>query len=201
MGIDIGLYFFKSRNFENGEDVLAKEVVSLGAGTTGAKQVIDLVLDKTGVKREEIAYIVATGYGRNSFKDADKTMSELSCHAKGGVYLFGDIGTIVDIGGQDIGRAGHSRRHVTKLPNERQCAAGTGRFLEVMANVLDVSIDDLGGLDAQATESFYQLDLYGLRRIGSYFGLWQRIFRSRTSCAVFTLPSLLKSQVLRGASA
>ncbi|MDD7363463.1 MAG: acyl-CoA dehydratase activase [Firmicutes bacterium] len=152
MGIDIGSTSSKAVILKNGKDVLAKEVVSLGAGTTGAKQVIDSVLEETGVKREEIDYIVATGYGRNSFKGADKTMSELSCHAKGGVYLFGDVGTIVDIGGQDIKALAIRDGMLQNFLMNDKCAAGTGRFLEVMARVLDVDIDELGELDAQATE-------------------------------------------------
>ena len=68
MGIDIGSTSSKAVILKNGKDVLAKEVVSLGAGTTGAQQVIDKVVAETKLGREDIDYIVATGYGRNSFK-------------------------------------------------------------------------------------------------------------------------------------
>lgn len=152
MGIDVGSTSSKAVILKNGEDVLAKEVVSLGAGTTGAQQVIDSVLEKTGIQRDDIDYIVATGYGRNSFKEANKTMSELSCHAKGGTYLFGDIGTIVDIGGQDIKALAIRDGMLQNFLMNDKCAAGTGRFLEVMARVLDVEIDDLGKLDEEAVE-------------------------------------------------
>lgn len=151
MGIDIGSTSSKAVILKNGKDVLAKEVVSLGAGTTGAQQVIDKVVAETKLGREDIDYIVATGYGRNSFKGADKTMSELSCHAKGGVFLFGEIGTIVDIGGQDIKALAVRDGMLQNFLMNDKCAAGTGRFLEVMARVLDVHIDDLGKLDAEAT--------------------------------------------------
>ena len=144
MGIDIGSTSSKAVILKNGKDVLAKEVVSLGAGTTGAQQVIDKVVAETKLGKEDIDYIVATGYGRNSFKGADKTMSELSCHAKGGVFLFGDIGTIVDIGGQDIKALAVRDGMLQNFLMNDKCAAGTGRFLEVMARVLDVHIDDLG---------------------------------------------------------
>lgn len=89
---------------------------------------------------EDIDVIVSTGYGRNSYEGAKKTMSELSCHAKCGAYIFGEVRTIIDIGGQDI--------KVLKLNNKGQlmnfsmndkCAAGTGRFLEVMSGVLELS--------------------------------------------------------------
>lgn len=152
MGIDIGSTSSKAVILKDGTEVLAKEVVGLGAGTTGSKQVIEAVLGRTKIEREEIDYIVATGYGRNSFKGADKTMSELSCHAKGGVFLFGDVSTIIDIGGQDIKALALRDGMLQNFLMNDKCAAGTGRFLEVMARVLDVHIDDLGKLDEEATE-------------------------------------------------
>lgn len=153
MGIDIGSTSSKCVILKNGSEVASEGVVNLGAGTSGADKVIEEVTSKLGITLSDVAVIVSTGYGRNSYEGAQKTMSELSCHAKGGTHIFGDVRTIIDIGGQDI--------KVLKLNNKGQltnflmndkCAAGTGRFLEVMAGVLDVKLVDMGDLDKQATE-------------------------------------------------
>ena len=105
------------------------------------------------MKREDISYIMATGYGRNSLEEADSQMSELSCHAKGAYFLFPNVRTIIDIGGQDskalkIDENGMLENFVM---NDK-CAAGTGRFLDVIANVLEVDIEDLEKLDEQSTQ-------------------------------------------------
>lgn len=153
LGIDIGSTSSKCVILKNGQELISKNVVSLGAGTKGVQQVIDLTLTQTGMKLEDIDYTVSTGYGRNSYTDADKTMSELSCHARGGVFIFGKVGTIVDIGGQDIKALKIDKNgNLSNFLMNDKCAAGTGRFLEVMARVLDVGLDELGDLDGQATE-------------------------------------------------
>lgn len=152
MGIDIGSTSSKCVVLKNGTDIVAKEIVNLGAGTKGVKQVLEKIAAETGLDRDDIDVLVATGYGRNSFEDADKTMSELSCHARGGAFLFGEVNTIVDIGGQDIKALSLRNGMLQNFLMNDKCAAGTGRFLEVMARVLDVEIDELGELDAQATE-------------------------------------------------
>lgn len=139
---------------KDGDEIISSSIINLGAGTRGVQVAIEETLGKAGLNKSDLVYTVSTGYGRNSYEDADKAMSELSCHAKGGKYIFKDVITIIDIGGQDV--------KVLKLdPNGQlqnfvmndKCAAGTGRFLEVMTKVLDVKLDDLGSLDAEATEA------------------------------------------------
>lgn len=153
MGIDIGSTASKCVIMDTNGNIVAKKIIGLGAGTKGMNMVLEETLEEAGITKADIAKTVSTGYGRNSYPDADKTMSELSCHAKGGLYLYKNVRTIIDIGGQDI--------KVLKLDEDGQllnfvmndkCAAGTGRFLEVMARVLDISIDDMGELDEKATE-------------------------------------------------
>jgi predicted CoA-substrate-specific enzyme activase len=101
-----------------------------------------------------MSYILATGYGRKSLEWADAEMSELSCHAKAAYFLFPDARTVIDIGGQDA--------KVMRLSNDgmlrnfamnNKCAAGTGRFLDVMARVMEVKVDDLERLSAQSTQT------------------------------------------------
>lgn len=153
LGIDIGSTASKCVIMNANKEIISKEIVGLGTGTKGAQVAIDTALEKAKLKLEDISKIVSTGYGRNSYKEADKTVSELSCHAKGGVYIFGNVRTIIDIGGQDIKalKLSADGQLVNFVMNDK-CAAGTGRFLDVMSRILDVKLDEMGDLDAQATE-------------------------------------------------
>lgn len=153
LGIDIGSTSCKCVVLSDGKTIESAEVVDLGAGTKGTAMVIEQTLTPLKMELKDMDGIIATGYGRNSYEGADKTMSELSCHAKGGGYLFGGVQTIIDIGGQDakVLRLDKDGQLLNFVMNDK-CAAGTGRFLEVMANVLDVKLEELGDLDAQATE-------------------------------------------------
>lgn len=153
LGIDIGSTSSKCVVMADGKEVISSAIVEKGAGTDGVDIVLEKALGEAGLTLENMGAIISTGYGRNSYDRADKTMSELSCHAKGGSFIFGDVSTIIDIGGQDakvlrIDKNGQLQNFVM---NDK-CAAGTGRFLEVMANVLHVSLDDFGKYDAEATE-------------------------------------------------
>ena len=100
-----------------------------------------------------MAFVLATGYGRNSLEEiADAQMSELSCHAKGATFLFPQVHTVVDIGGQDVKILQVENGVMTNFVMNDKCAAGTGRFLDVMARVLEVKVQDLGMLGAQSTK-------------------------------------------------
>jgi predicted CoA-substrate-specific enzyme activase len=90
---------------------------------------------------------VATGYGRISVPFADKKVTEISCHALGAYKLFPDTGTVIDIGGQDskVIQVGQGGKVLDFAMNDK-CAAGTGRFLEVMAAKLGISLDEMGSL-------------------------------------------------------
>lgn len=153
MGIDIGSTSSKCVVLKNGNEIISEGVVSLGAGTKGCDLVIEEVLGKANISYDDLDAVVSTGYGRNTYENALKTMSELSCHARGGAYIFGNPRTIIDIGGQDIKvlKLNDKGQLMNFLMNDK-CAAGTGRFLEVMAGVLDVKLEDMGDLDHKATE-------------------------------------------------
>lgn len=153
LGVDIGSTSSKCAIMSDGKNVESSHIVSMGAGTEGVELVIKEALDDLGLSLDDIAAIVSTGYGRNSYKNADKTMSELSCHAKGGNYIFGNIKTIIDIGGQDskVIRLDDNGQMQNFVMNDK-CAAGTGRFLEVMSKVLHVELDDFGEYDDKATD-------------------------------------------------
>ena len=106
-----------------------------------------------GVARADIARVLLTGYGRFSFDDADSQMSEVSCHARGIHFLLPGARTVIDIGGQDIKvlRSGAGGTLENFVMNDK-CAAGTGRFLDVMAGVMSVKTNELGGIAEEATE-------------------------------------------------
>ena len=154
LGIDVGSTASKCIILANGKEIVAKSLVDVGAGTTGPQRAIDQVLQAAGLKREQIAYVLATGYGRNSLMEgfADKQMSELSCHAKGAYFLFPGVHTVIDIGGQDVKVLHIDNGMMTSFQMNDKCAAGTGRFLDVMARVLEVKVADLGALGAQSTK-------------------------------------------------
>lgn len=154
LGIDIGSTTSKCVLLEDGEKVLAKSLIQAGTGTDGPARAYREILEKSGISREDIAYVMATGYGRTTFEDMDGEMSELSCHAKG-VYLVAPlIRTIIDIGGQDakVIRVGEGGRIQNFQMNDK-CAAGTGRFLDVMAGILQLDVDDLGSYALRSSQA------------------------------------------------
>ena len=153
LGIDIGSTASKCVIIKDGTELVAKSLIAVGAGTSGPDRAIAQVLESAGMKREDMAYVLATGYGRNSLENfADHQMSELSCHAKGAAYLFPEVRTVIDIGGQDVKVMRVENGAMTNFQMNDKCAAGTGRFLDVMARILEVDVNELGTLGAQSTK-------------------------------------------------
>lgn len=113
---------------------------------TSAGSMFDELLASINIGREEIGKVYATGYGRNSISFADKSISEITAHAKGTSFLFPDVRGIIDIGGQDSKVIVVEDGKVTDFLMNDKCAAGTGKFLEYTAKALEVPIYDLGGL-------------------------------------------------------
>ena len=153
MGIDVGSTASKCVIMKDGTEIAAKSLVPVGTGTSGPARAIAEVLDNAGMTREQMDFVLATGYGRNSLDGlADMQMSELSCHAKGAAYLFPDVRTVVDIGGQDVKVIEIENGQMRNFVMNDKCAAGTGRFLDVMARVLEVRVEDLGDLGDKSTK-------------------------------------------------
>ncbi len=153
LGIDIGSTASKCVMLADGKEIVAKSLIAVGAGTSGPQRAIDEVLKQAGKVREDMSFILATGYGRNSLEGfADHQMSELSCHAKGASFLFPEVRTVIDIGGQDVKILRVENGAMTNFQMNDKCAAGTGRFLDVMARVLEVDVNDLGTLGAKSTK-------------------------------------------------
>lgn len=154
LGIDIGSTATKVVVVDGSKNLVGWEVCALGTGTSGADKALSQLLEKTGLKWGDVDFSVATGYGRQRFEDADKQISEISCHAKGISFLVPGVRSVIDIGGQDV-KALRLRPDGTLdnfIMNEK-CAAGTGRFLDVMAQVLESDVSCLGALDAQSSSA------------------------------------------------
>ena len=153
LGIDVGSTASKCVVLKDGSEIVAKSLIDVGAGTSGPARAIEAVLKEAGMGREEMGFTLATGYGRNSLEGiADAQMSELSCHARGAAFLFPDVRTVIDIGGQDVKAMHIENGAMVNFQMNDKCAAGTGRFLDVMARVLEVRVDELGDLAAQSTK-------------------------------------------------
>jgi predicted CoA-substrate-specific enzyme activase len=146
-GVDVGAITAKAAIFGDGE-LLATAVILAGYDrAAAAAQVLDQVLAQAGLVREQVVQLVATGYGRVQVSGSDRTVTEITCHAQGAHYLCPDVRTVIDIGGQDSkGISVGTRGKVLDFVMNDKCAAGTGRFLEVMARALEVDLADFGQL-------------------------------------------------------
>lgn len=153
MGVDIGSTASKCVILKDGKEIISSGIIPVGAGTSGPKRAMEEALKEANMTLEDISAIVATGYGRNSLKEANKQMSELSCHAKGASFLFPEAQTVIDIGGQDAKalKISPQGRLINFVMNDK-CAAGTGRFLDVMSRVLEIDISKLDEVGRQSTK-------------------------------------------------
>ncbi|SCW53231.1 benzoyl-CoA reductase, bcr type, subunit A/benzoyl-CoA reductase, bcr type, subunit D,TIGR02261 [Paenibacillus tianmuensis] len=154
LGIDIGSLSTKSAIL-NDNSVVAYDVVYTGGDNRqSAETTFNNVLTKAGLTKKDIDVIVTTGYGRENVPFADKHVSEITCHAKGMHFLNPSIRTVLDIGGQDskaiqIGEKGN----VVNFMMNDKCAAGCGRFLDIIARALGVKLEELGGIHQTATST------------------------------------------------
>ena len=154
LGIDIGSTTSKCIVLEDGKEIIGSSIITGGAGTKFPLKAFEMVLNKANIAKDNLAEIVATGYGRSTFSETESQMSELSCHAKGVHFTCPNVRTIIDIGGQDVKviSINNQGRMLNFLMNDK-CAAGTGRFLDVMANILQLDIKDLEIEAAKSTRS------------------------------------------------
>ncbi|MBN7774110.1 acyl-CoA dehydratase activase [Clostridium aminobutyricum] len=154
LGIDIGSSSSKAAILNEHGELLSQKVVNLGTGTKGIEMVLTQVFEETHLQMQDIHYSVVTGYGRMTYAKADLQITEITCHAKGVFYLYPNARSIIDIGGQDAKAIKLSPDgKVENFQMNEKCAAGTGRFFEVMARVLNCKIDELAELAAQSEES------------------------------------------------
>lgn len=152
-GIDIGSQTVKSVIMDSNRNILASEVIQRGiiVDEEGARDSMRIALEKAGVKKSDIVYTVSTGYGRTIAGIGDKNITEISCHAKGAHFMNPQVRTIIDIGGQDskVIRLDENGM-VDKFIMNDKCAAGTGRFIQVISTALGVPLEEAGRLSLQA---------------------------------------------------
>ena len=137
--------------------ILNNGIIASIIGPTGPEQrrlanmVMEEALKKADISLPAITYIVSTGYGRINVPFADKQFTEITCHAKGIVSLFPNAKTIIDIGGQDIKaiKIDTTGKTIDFVMNDK-CAAGSGRFIEVIADTLGIPLDKVGELSLQS---------------------------------------------------
>ena len=159
-GIDIGSTTTKVVIVNN------SGIVSSVIGPTGpehrklAVEVMQKALNEVNLPVEAMNYLVATGYGRINVPFADKQITEITCHAKGINSIFPEAKTVIDIGGQDVKgiKISDRGRPVDFVMNDK-CAAGTGRFLEVIAEVLGLSLGDMSAI-AEESKSPAQISSF-----------------------------------------
>ena len=154
MGIDSGSTSTNAVIMDGERNIVASSVVRTGAKSgESAQRILGEILEKAGLKREDISWIVSTGYGRVSIDFADENVTEISCHGRGAHYFNPSVRTILDIGGQDS-KAIHLNEagEVTDFVMNDKCAAGTGRFLEMIARTLEIDVDELGPEALRSTE-------------------------------------------------
>lgn len=146
IGIDSGSVATKGVIYD-GEMMVDHLIIPTGwSPKKASNQILNRLLERADTTENQVK-VIATGYGRKSIPTADKVITEITCHAKGAHFLDKDVRTIVDIGGQDskVISIDENGSVIDFLMNEK-CAAGTGRFLEVMVNLLEEDLDDLDKL-------------------------------------------------------
>ena len=147
-GIDIGSLSTETVLIDKNGEVVAANVIATGASSIKASQEsYQQALSEAGTTGEQVAFCIATGYGRNKVPFADAKVTEITCHAMGAHVQYPEARTVIDIGGQDSKaiRLDENGSVANFVMNDK-CAAGTGRFLEVMARALEVDLAELGPL-------------------------------------------------------
>jgi (R)-2-hydroxyacyl-CoA dehydratese activating ATPase len=152
-GVDIGSTTAKAVLINEAGEVVAFSIIDTKYDRNASgEEVLRMALDKAGKDTIDLNMIFSTGYGRRSFELSDKAVPEVVCHARGTVHLFSNVRTIIDIGGQDAKLISMDPDgNVYKFDMNDKCAAGTGRFFEVLSNrLLNVPLDELGPLALQS---------------------------------------------------
>ncbi len=153
-GIDVGSLTAEVVILDQ-QKILHSVILPTGANSkAAAEKAMGKALEAAGLERSDLEFVVATGYGRVSIEFADKRITEITCHGRGALFLEPAVRTVIDIGGQDskVILMGDNGRVLDFAMNDK-CAAGTGRFLEVMAQALEVELEKLAELSSQAKET------------------------------------------------
>jgi predicted CoA-substrate-specific enzyme activase len=152
-GVDVGSLASKSVVLRDGE-IIGHAIIRSGLNSEeSGLNALAAALKDANIERSDVDKIIATGYGRISATYSSKTVTEISCHAKGANYLYPTVRTIVDMGGQDCKAIRVDEDgNVEDFAMNDKCAAGTGRFFEVMSGVFKVPLAELGELSLKSDQ-------------------------------------------------
>ncbi len=153
-GVDVGSVSSQAVIMVDGKLFAYSNMRTGSDSPDSALKAMSWAMEGTGMKIEDIHYCIGTGYGRVNVPMAQKTITEISCHARGANFMYGPtVRTILDMGGQDL-KAIHcdERGKVTSFLMNDKCAAGTGRGMEVFADLMKVPITEIGDLSFQIDE-------------------------------------------------
>ncbi|MFQ6037111.1 MAG: benzoyl-CoA reductase, bzd-type, subunit Q [Candidatus Aminicenantales bacterium] len=153
-GVDVGSVSSQAVVMVDGKLFCYSNMRTGSDSPESARKALDRALEGTGMRLEDIHYVVGTGYGRVNVPFAHRALTEIACHARGANFMYGpSVRTILDMGGQDC-KAIHCdhRGKVTNFLMNDKCAAGTGRGMEVFADLLSVPIEDMGRLSFEVEE-------------------------------------------------
>ncbi len=152
LGIDIGSSFSKAALIEGGKLLSCAIIPSGGSFAEVAKKVSRAAMEKAAISDADIAATIATGYGASAVDSADRTVADISCHAAGIRHLFPSARMVMDIGSQFCRamKLDDGGKVVNFVQNEK-CAGGSGKFLQVIARILHMKIEEVGDLSLKAT--------------------------------------------------
>jgi predicted CoA-substrate-specific enzyme activase len=152
-GCDVGSVTTKAVIMRRGEIMGSALVPSGPVAETSAQQAMAAALDNAGRSLADVVSCVGTGYGRKRVSFGDACESEITCHARGALWQDPVLRTIVDIGGQDAKATRFDARGaVVRYTYNDRCASGSGRFLEIIAEALDIELAEMGALAARSRE-------------------------------------------------
>jgi len=155
-GVDIGSTTAKAVVIKDGKPVSSSITLTGADCNAAADKVLTKTLEQIGLKRSDLNYVVSTGYGRRAIDFGNETVTEISANAKGAIFLGsarGQVKSIIDVGGQDTKAIIlDDNGRITNFVMNDKCAAGTGRFLEVIANVLQEPMDNFVKLSMESKE-------------------------------------------------
>ncbi|MBI2837945.1 MAG: 2-hydroxyglutaryl-CoA dehydratase [Acidobacteria bacterium] len=145
-GVDVGSTQTKAVVLNERRAIAGRSIISTGANVTkAAEKAFHLAAENAGIAPDRVGYVVGTGYGRYKVTFGDTQITEITCHARGAHFLFPDTRTVIDMGGQDTKaiKVGLSGDVLDFCMNDK-CAAGTGRFMQAAADVMGLSLEEIG---------------------------------------------------------
>jgi predicted CoA-substrate-specific enzyme activase len=159
MGVDLGSTTSKTVILDAAAAPVGMSIVQMGAvSRAGVQASMERAMDAAGIKESDVAGTVSTGYGRRLVKIADKSFTEITCHARGAAFLWPGVRLVIDIGGQDSKVIAVDKNGlVDRFAMNDRCASGTGRFFEVLGRALEVEIGQLGALAMEGSDDDLQV--------------------------------------------